>query len=203
MPTPASTAVSLPLMALFALCVGCAHPMGSRLESAHEARRVPEPLALTYEELSPAWGGRWIRLHGDGRIEVRRIRPDFAPAQGRPEDALEEGEGLQGARGERILSARLEPSQLAPLLALLVELEAWEHRGGVETAPLVDRGRARLELRLGDSRSTIWEWIEDLEAQDRLLRVRAELQRLIERTESGRESDADPSAADRAEDPEP
>ncbi|MFW6050750.1 MAG: hypothetical protein ACODAU_06225 [Myxococcota bacterium] len=149
----------MPIAVLVALA-GCAHPVERGLQDAADASRAPPALRVVYDDHHALWGGRRIAVHGDGRIEVRRWRP------GQPEDEPDVWRG------------RLPPERVAGLVRLLVRIEAWDQR--VEKAlPRLDEGRARLHLRIGDERATIWEWANDLEAVGRLVLVRDLLEELV------------------------
>ena len=191
---------TIPSLLLVGVLVGgCSSTLGARLEDAHERAEAPAELRLTYEDVSLAWGGQRVELAGDGALEVRRSRPDFVRPAGDPEGEL----GPEAAPAESDLRRlRIPPRELARLIAVLVEIRAWEQAPSRGTEPVVDRGRARLRLRFGDASSEIWEWAEDLEGNDRLIRVRAELERLIAAAAPA-PAPGDEEPATRAGEPEP
>ncbi len=70
-------------------------------------------------------------------------------------------------------------SEQASLEALLLDLEAWEQRVDEDVVP-IEASRAVLTLRAPDGRSQVWEWVNDLQAQERLVRVKMRLQELAD-----------------------
>lgn len=157
------------------LLVGCTHPVASALRSPHET------VELVYEERGELLGAEQIRVAPDGRIERRRWRPDFATARDHPEAYLRADEPLpaDGAGADVVEVGSITASERASLDALLLDLEAWEQRVDEGVVP-VDASRAVLTLRAPDGHSEVWEWVNDLQARERLVRVKTRLQELAD-----------------------
>lgn len=105
-------------------------------------------LAVTYDDMHGLHGGLTLTIHGDGRVEHRAVRA-------------------------KVGKVRREVSQqdLQQLVALLIELAAWEQRVP-ERTPVPDESRAHLDITFGEHRSSIWEWYNDLAGNHRMVRVR-------------------------------
>ena len=82
------------------------------------------------------------------------------------------------ARGST--EATLDAREMQRVLETLVAIEAWEQAddGDLPAGPLEAR-RAWLELRAEGERARVWEWAHDLEANDRLVRIRRVLDELL------------------------
>lgn len=133
--------------------VGCGSSVSSSLRDAEDSGSAPAGMSVVYDDHSAGFGGERIELDAEGVLTLRRFRPALG---GEPEVA-------ETVRGQ------LAPERRAELIALLVEIEAWKQHEMPETS--INDARASLELRVGSDRSRIWEWTEDLEANQRLSRV--------------------------------
>jgi hypothetical protein len=121
---------------------------------------VPVDLVVTYHAMHPLHGGTIVEVRGDGSaLRTSRRRGE-----------------LQGS----VRQVELDPGDLVELVALLVEIEAWEQRVP-ERPPVPDEGRASLRIELGNLEGGFWEWYNDLGEHDRLLRVSALLADLVPR----------------------
>lgn len=157
------------------ILLGCAHPVESALRSPRET------VEIVYEERGELLGAEQIRVAPDGGIERRRWRPDFATASDHPEAYLHADEPLppDGAGADVVEVGNITASEQASLEALLLDLEAWEQRVDEDVVP-IEASRAVLTLRAPDGRSQVWEWVNDLQAQERLVRVKMRLQELAD-----------------------
>ncbi|MCB9660684.1 MAG: hypothetical protein R3B40_07955 [Polyangiales bacterium] len=141
------------LLTLALLSAGCGSSVSTSLRDADDAGASPEAFTLVYDDHSAGFGGERIELDAEGTLTLRRYRPAIG---GEPQVA----ETIRGA---------LTAARKRELVALLVEIEAWSQRD-MPTASLND-ARAVLELRVGSNRSSIWEWADDLDANQRLRRI--------------------------------
>lgn len=144
--------LSAGLLAVF-LTVGCGSSVSTSLRDANDAGAAPDGFTLVYDDHSAGFGGERIELDAEGALTLRRFRPALG---GEPQVA----ETVRGV---------LSPERRRELVTLLVEIEAWEQRDMPETS--INDARAVLELRVGADRSHIWEWADDLDANQRLRRV--------------------------------
>lgn len=150
-----------PLCLLFTTwSLGCGGAVSSGLDDAHDARRAPPDLVVIYDEYEERWGGERIEVRGDGTLAMRRWQPW---------EAREEGSES---------NARVSPDSIQRLVSLLVEIEAWDQE--TEREARLDDARARVEIELGGERTEIWEWSADLEATQRIVRVKRLLERMAE-----------------------
>lgn len=138
---------------------GCGGGVRPRLETAARADDVPEGWMVVYDDYHPRWGGHRITVSGEGTLEAKRWRPN------QPEDAPQQWSG------------RVPPEALRQLLRLLVEIEAWEQTAD-EDDTRIDDAKARLEVRIGGERASIWEWANDLQANGRIVQVKQHLEAL-------------------------
>jgi hypothetical protein len=125
------------------------------LEAFLEGRLAAEELRITYSDHHGLWGGLTLTVMGTGRVRQEAVRPSEQPP------------------GPRSLDAE----EVRQIVRLLLELSAWEQRTPQRT-PRPDESRARLHIRAGAAQSTIWEWFNDLDANDRIVRVRERMKDL-------------------------
>ena len=104
-------------------------------------------LTVTYSALHQLHGGLELTIRGDGGVEQQALREEV----GEPHD--------------------LSGDEVAELVRLLLELEAWRQLEP-ERTPVPDESRATLAISAGSAESEVWEWYNDLEANDRLIRIR-------------------------------
>lgn len=177
------------LPCLFVLAA-CTPPIADALRDARAAAEPPATLEMRWEERGgTALGAREIVVRGDGRVELSVWRPGFA--SGDPTSS-----GRPSGRADRTAVHRASAAQVRELVALILELEAWDQQVDDDLPdPSLDRGRAWLKLRAGDARSEVWEHHADLEATGRLVRVRGALEALLARTEVA-EATSDDTALD-------
>ena len=138
---------------LMVASVGCGSSVSSSLRDAEDSGSAPAGMSVVYDDHSAGFGGERIELDQEGVLTLRRFRPALG---GEPEVA-------ETVRGQ------LPPERRVELIALLVEIEAWDQHDMPETS--LNDARAELEVRVGSDRSRIWEWADDLDANQRLSRV--------------------------------
>lgn len=152
-----------PLVALVTLLAlasfGCGSSLPGDLRHAAQSDRVPSNLVVTYDDHDAERGGIRLVLRADRTLSASRWSP------GQSEDAPTEWSG------------RVPPETLAALVDLLVQIEAWEQRTPDEEGRL-DDAKARLTVRVGRERASIWEWVTDMEATGRLVRIKQHLEAL-------------------------
>ena len=116
--------------------------------------RALKTLTVTYDDMHGMHGGLTLTIHGDGHVEQTAVREKVEP----PKDGIEK-------------------SELKRLVALLVEVAAWEQRVK-ERRPVPDESRAHLRIVLDGKSSSIWEWYNDLQKNQRIFRVRELMKKL-------------------------
>jgi hypothetical protein len=147
---------SIPLVVLICACGG---GIQTPLESAGEARSIPDGLVVVYDDYHPQWGGKRIVVQADRSIEVEQWRPN------QPENAPDSWRGT------------VPEEAMKQLVRLLLEIEAWEQQAE-EDATRIDDAKARLEVRVGGEGDSIWEWANDLQANGRIVRIQQHLEAL-------------------------
>jgi hypothetical protein len=94
-----------------------------------------------------------LTIQGTGKVEQRTVRQ----APGRP---------------------KLVPREdLLKLVRLLIREQAWEQRVP-ERAARPDESTVRLAIRYRNDQTVIWEWYNDLEANQRIIQIRDLMQRI-------------------------
>jgi hypothetical protein len=128
-------------------------PVKSLLEQIEAGRLDLRPLAVSYDDLHPLHGGLVLTIRGTGKAEPRAVwqtpgRTKLVPREG-----------------------------LLKLVHLLLREQAWEQR--VPERPAVpDESTARLTIRYRNDQTVIWEWYNDLEANQRIIKIRDLMQRI-------------------------
>jgi hypothetical protein len=115
------------------------------------AGRATHALTITYSDMHGLWGGSTVTLITSG--------------------AYERLERTRGMSEPNALRKTVTPAHIQDIIRLLLDIRAWEQLTP-ERAPVPDESRATLTLRAGDIESSIWERYNDLEQNDRLVRVR-------------------------------
>ena len=131
--------------------------MEKELKGIVAANSVPADLTVTYDDMHGLWGGTTITVRGDGSVE-RRTR-----ALGAPE--------------AEVTRKQVGAPELVDFVRLLVELEAWVQRTE-DVPPVADESRARLTISVGGSRSSLWERVREMPANERLLPIKSRLMTL-------------------------
>lgn len=132
--------------------------MRSQLTQLRDGAIPMSELRLTYDDMHPFHGGMTLTVRGSS-LEARYLERGVEPQQVEPEPRP------------------LPPEELRSLVDLLLELEAWEQRVA-ERDPVPDESRASLTIEVAGESSVIWEWYNDLTGNDRIVRVKLELERL-------------------------
>ena len=162
LPAPRLRPLQLALLLLAAvLLVGARGDMlRGELERSLLSGVMPRDLVVTYHAMHPFHGGTIVEIQGSGQaLRTTRRRGDLRSS---------------------IRQIELEPAAVVELVALLVEIEAWEQRVP-ERAPVPDEGRARLSIEVSGMEGGFWEWYNDMGEHDRLLRVSALMTELVPR----------------------
>ena len=139
-----------------------AHPsaedMREQLEQKLNATSSADALEVTYDDMHAFHGGETLTATGD-TLRTRYFFPgDASPRQIEPSPII------------------MTAQQVRTLVRLLLELEAWEQRVPDREAVL-DESVATLSMRIGSIESYIWEWYNDLSANDRIIRVKQLLEK--------------------------
>lgn len=124
------------------------------LSTLAKDERALKTLTVTYDDLHGLHGGLTLTIHGDGRIEQRAVREKV----GQPKEVITSAE-------------------LHRLVALLLEVSAWEQRVP-ERMAVPDESIAQLRITLDGHSSTIWEWYNELQKHQRIFRVRELMKQL-------------------------
>ncbi len=124
------------------------------LREIARGQRPSTYLTIQYDDLHGLWGGLRISMSGDGRYEVQR-----------------QGRGEREASIERGL---VKEADIRAIASLLVEIQAWKQITP-DRPPLPDESRATLTVQVGETRTTIWEWYNEMDRNDRLIRIRDSL----------------------------
>jgi hypothetical protein len=122
-----------------------AHPLQRALTERVTA------LALVYDDTHGLWGGTRFEVDAEGTL-TRTVTPR--------------------GRGEPTRSTvTLTPAHRQELNTLLLTVEVWEQRAEAR-APLPDESKATLTVTLDGREAQLWEWYNDLAANDRLVRIK-------------------------------
>ena len=113
--------------------------------------RVPADLTITYDDIHGLWGGITIIIHGDGRLERQKKSPGSSEAM--------------------ITRKRIDRHKLIELVRLLVKLRAWD-QVTADRPPKPDESRANLTISVKGSRSSIWEWYNEMQSNNHLIQIR-------------------------------
>lgn len=123
------------------------------LKQFQAGKLEPTKLTVIYSDLHGLHGGLELEVSGDGKVRQQAVRAKVQPA------------------------SDLGAEQVQQLVGLLIEQKAWEQRVPERTA-VPDESRARLTIQIGGQSTTIWEWYNDLSANDRMVRVREKMKDL-------------------------
>jgi hypothetical protein len=105
------------------------------------------PLEVIYNDLHPFWGGLTLTIHGSGEVEQESVRQEVGQSKPVTREAL------------------------IRLVHLLLREEAWTQRVPERTM-VPDESRALLTIRYGDEESAIWERVNELKANQRMVHIR-------------------------------
>jgi hypothetical protein len=107
-----------------------------------------QTLSVSYSDMHGLHGGLSLKISGDGRISQQAVRTPV----GEPKAAV-------------------APADLRRLIALLIELAAWEQRVP-DARPVPDESRAHVRIEIAGHYSVIWERYNDLRRGQRIVRIR-------------------------------
>ena len=143
--------------ALLAVLSGCVHQLvdeqnnhallEDQLKSYLAGESPSEQIEVTYSDMHGLWGGLTLSVSETGEIEQEFVNVEVPPA------------------------GDFSPSEFKELVMLLVEIEAWDQKVPDRT-PVPDESKATLTIETGSSHVKIWEWFNDLEQNNRLVKVR-------------------------------
>ncbi|MFL6211968.1 MAG: hypothetical protein ACJ74W_24185 [Pyrinomonadaceae bacterium] len=119
---------------------------------------IPPDLVITYDDLHGLWGGLEIIIRGRGCGERR--------------------EWAQGAAAPQVSETAIPQGKLLELIKLLIEHEAWAQQTP-DRMPVPDESRATLTISASGATSTIWEWVNDMAGNARLLQIKLKMSELI------------------------
>ena len=132
-------------------------PIEAALNDMRDGRRPLADLEVVYDDMHGLYGGETITVRGDGTIEVVRRDP--------PQEATTS-------------TAPVTSDQLQGIVELLLDIAAWWQEVPERTM-LPDESRARLAVRCTGAESSIWEFYNELEGLDRIVRVRDYVEGLL------------------------
>jgi hypothetical protein len=113
--------------------------------------RATQNLSIVYTDMHGLWGGVTITLSTSGAYEL-----------------------LERARGQivpEMLHKTITPAQVQNVIRLLLEARMWEQQP-LQRTPIPDEVLATLTLKSGDIEASIWELYNNLEKNNRLVRLR-------------------------------
>src|SRR2546423_1866667 len=129
----------------------------SALKAILQGGKIPPDLVITYDDMHGLWGGTGIIIRG-GRGERH--------------------ERARGAAAPQTFETAISQAKLLELIKLLIEHEAWAQQTP-DRMPVPDESRATLTISAGGATSTIWEWVNDLAGNARLLQIKLKMSELI------------------------
>lgn len=129
----------------------------STLKLILEKSDIPADLQITYDDMHGLWGGTSILITGNGTAERReRERGNSEPEN---------------------FERSVTREQLLELVKLLIEHKAWEQRTPARD-PVPDESRASLRIQVDGKTSQIWEWFNDMDKNDRLIKIKTRMKQL-------------------------
>ena len=131
--------------------------MENELKNIAATNIVPAELTITYDDMHALWGGTTITVRGDLTMQTQSKET--------------------GARVATITQKQVDQRELIKLIRLLIELKGWEQLTA-EQQPFADESRAWLTFSLNDDSTRVWERVNELAANNRLVRIKTFLQRL-------------------------
>jgi hypothetical protein len=108
-------------------------------------------MGIVYSDMHGLLGGVTVTLSTDG--------------------AYERLERARGAIVPELVQKTITIDKVHEVIRLLLETRAWEQQP-LQRAPMIDEVLATLTLKVGDVESSIWELYNNLERNNRLIRVR-------------------------------
>lgn len=128
-------------------------PVEQALRAAASGAALPPDFAVTYSDMHGMHGGMRVSLSADGTYNWQTYSQQA---------------GLSQAEG------RVPEEAVRDVITLLVQLRAWE-QVTPPREPVPDESRAGLLIRAGGEEARIWEWFNDMGANNRLIQVSSRL----------------------------
>lgn len=123
------------------------------LRAAASGGAIPSDFSVTYSDMHGMHGGMTVSLAGDGAYSW---------------ETYSNQEGRSQARG------RVPEQAVREVIALLVQLRAWE-QVTPDRMPVPDESRSGLLIRAGGEEARMWEWYNDMAANNRIIQVSSRL----------------------------
>jgi hypothetical protein len=130
--------------------------MEKQLKTIIDTNKIPAELSVTYDDMHGLWGGTTITVTGDGSLE-RKTRELGAP--------------------QEVERKQIAGRELVELVRLIVELRAWE-QCCTDEPPVADESRAYLTISDKESASRVWERVNEMDANNRLVQIKTRLEKL-------------------------
>lgn len=125
-----------------------------RIQAGNE---VPSDLQISYDDMHGLWGGTTIVITGKGTGERR--------------------ERERGNSEPEIFATAVTRERLLELVKLLIEHKAWEQRTP-DRDPVPDESRASLRIQVNGQTSDVWEWFNDMQKNERLIKIKARMKQM-------------------------
>lgn len=136
--------------------------MMNELQNIITTNRIPAELIITYDDMHGLWGGTGISVRGDGSVESQRKE--------------------MGAPKAEITRNQVDARELVELIRLLVELSAWEQRTA-DAQPVAGESRAYLTISIKEDVSRVWERVNEMAENNRLIQIKTRLEKLSAETQ--------------------
>ena len=107
-----------------------------------------ENLSVVYDDLHCLHGGLSLEIRGNGTVLQEAVRQEVSPPK-----------------------KTIDKTGLMALVNILVEQEAWEQRIPKRDSRPYE-SRAKLTIIHGKDSTVIWEWYNDMEANQRVIKIR-------------------------------
>ncbi len=133
------------------------------LRAAASGAALPPDFVVTYSDMHGMHGGMRVSLSADGTYSWQ---------------TYSQQEGLSQAEG------RVPEQAVRDVIALLVQLRAWE-QVTPPRQPVPDESRAGLLIRVAGEEARMWEWFNDMGANNRLIQVSSRLAALRSQLQTG------------------
>jgi len=126
----------------------------NRIQAGSE---VPTDLHIMYDDMHGLWGGTSIVITGNGNAGRR--------------------ERERGNSKSENFERSVTREQLLELVKLLIEHKAWEQRTA-HRDPVPDESRASLRIQVNGQSSNVWEWFNDMEKNERLIKIKMKMKQM-------------------------
>lgn len=129
-------------------------PIARALAALAAGQADLSPLQVTYDDRHGLHGGLYLAIAGDGLVTQEAVR-------------------VRAGSPRRVTN-----TELRALVALLVQLEAWQQREIAPRQLLPDTSFSRLTIAYAEHTSTIWEDYNQLAKLNRIAQVRTLMQQI-------------------------